>query len=283
MRAVRFLREVRASVGAPTLAAALAAALAAGSAAALPAAASAQGLVLSSRIAAAPVPFNEGEQLVYDVKFGVLKVGTARMRVLGIEPIRDALAWHVQFTLKGGTFFYKVNDVYDSWMDIRTLNSLRYIQDTDQGSRERERKYEIFPERAIYNEVAKNNREMPSVRDPLDDGSFLFFVRTVDLEVGKTYEFNRYFKPDRNPVIIRVLRKERVRVPAGTFDAIVLQPIIKTSGIFSEGGQAEIWLSDDDRRMMLQLKSRLSFGSLNLYLRSYRLEASADSKESEIP
>ncbi len=220
--------------------------------------------------APAPVPFQPGEHLNFDVRFGAIKVGNARMRVVGIENIRDRAAWHVLFTLSGGTFFYEVDDVYESWMDVITLNSLRYVQNQDQGQRERKRTFEIFPERAVYNEVFKRNREMPSVSDPLDDGSFLFYIRTVPLEVGKTYSFNRYFKPDRNPVVIRVLRKERVRVPAGTFDAIVLQPIIKTSGIFSEGGQAEIWLTDDDKRMMIQMRSRLSFGSLNLYLRSYR-------------
>lgn len=230
-----------------------------------------------------PVPFETGELLVYDVKFGAIKVGNGGMRVVGIDTIRGLPAWHVRFSISGGTFFYKVNDVYQSWMDIYTLNSLRYIQDTDQGSREVERRYEIFPDLAMYNEVAKNNREMPSVYEPLDDGSFMFFIRTVDLQVGQTYEFNRYFKPDRNPVIIRVLRKERVKVPAGTFDAIVIQPIIKTSGIFGEGGQAEIWLSDDDKRMMLQLKSRLVFGSLNLYLRSYRMSAPPDTTGSAAP
>lgn len=218
----------------------------------------------------APVPFLTGENLTYDVRFGAIKVGTARMRVMGIEPIRDRQAWHVKFTLSGGTIFYQVDDVYESWMDVVTLNSLRYVQDTDQGSRERKRQFEIFPERAIFQEVFKRNREMPSVANPLDDGSFLFFIRTVPLEVGRTYRFDRYFKPDRNPVTIRVLRRERVRVPAGSFDAIVIQPIIKTSGIFSEGGAAEIWLTDDNKRMMLQMKSRLSFGSLNLFLRSYR-------------
>lgn len=223
--------------------------------------------------APAPVPFLPGESLTYDVRFGAIKVGTGRMRVLGVETVRNRPAWHVAFTLSGGTVFYKVDDVYESWMDVMTLNSLRYVQDQEQGNRERQRKFEIFPERAIYQEVFKRNREMPSVANPLDDGSFLFYIRTVPLEVGRTYEFNRYFKPDRNPVIIRVLRRERVTVPAGTFNAIVLQPIIKTSGIFSEGGQAEIWLTDDDKRMMLQMRSRLSFGSLNLYLRSYRWSA----------
>jgi len=229
--------------------------------------------VASSGRAPAPVPFQAGENLTYDVRFGAIKVGTGRMRVVGIENIRNRPAWHVLFTLSGGTFFYQVDDVYESWMDVMTLNSLRYVQNQDQGQRERKRTFEIFPERAVYNEVFKKNREMPSVANPLDDGSFLFYIRTVPLEVGRTYEFNRYFKPDRNPVVIRVLRKERVRVPAGTFDAIVLQPIIKTSGIFSEGGQAEIWLTDDDKRMMIQMRSRLSFGSLNLYLRSYRWAA----------
>ena len=238
---------------------------------ALAAPADAQGTASATRRAA--VPFLVGENLTYDVRFGAIKVGTARMHVMGLDTIRTRPAWHVKFTLSGGTIFYKVDDVYESWMDVVTLNSLRYVQDTEQGSRERKRQFEIFPERAVFQEVFKRNREMPSVANPLDDGSFLFFIRTVPLVVGKTYEFNRYFKPDRNPVTIRVLRRERVRVPAGSFDAIVIQPIIKTSGIFSEGGAAEIWLTDDDKRMMLQMKSRLSFGSLNLFLRSYRWSA----------
>jgi hypothetical protein len=228
--------------------------------------------------ATATVPWQVGEVTVYDVKFGAIKVGNGGMRVAGIDTVRGIPTWHVRFSISGGTFFYKVDDVYESWMEMRTLNSLRYTQDTEQGSRERERRFEIFPERAVFNEVHKRNREMPSVSEPLDDGSFMFFIRTVPLEVGKTYEFNRYFKPDRNPVKIRVLRRERVKVPAGTFDAIVLQPIIKTSGIFSEGGQAEIWLSDDEKRIMVQMKSRLSFGSLNMYLRAYRYSA-ADSAQ----
>ena len=86
------------------------------------------------------------------------------------------------------------------------------------------------------------------------------------LEVGRTYEFQWYFKPDRNPVTIRVLRRERITVPAGTFDAIVIQPIIKAKGVFSEAGHAELWLSDDEHHMILQMKSQLSIGSLDLYL-----------------
>jgi hypothetical protein len=210
------------------------------------------------------VPWNVGEKLSYDVRFGSIKVGNGLMEVQGIENVRGRDAYHIYFSVQGGVPFYKVDNRLHSWMDVQTLNSLRHVQDYEQGGRDRERHWEIYPDRAVYQ--LQGEEEQPSVSQPLDDGSFLYFVRTVPLVTGRTYTFNRYFRPDRNPVRVRVLRRETVKVPAGTFETVVVQPIIKTSGIFSEGGQAEIWLTDDDRRMMVQMKSKLSFGSLNLYL-----------------
>lgn len=218
----------------------------------------------------ARVPFAVGERLEYEVRFGRLKVGNAHMEVVALEQLRGRTVWHTAFWVQGGNFLYRVNDVYESWIDAETLSSLKFVQELNEGGKNTERRFEIFPERAMFIQTNKKDaKEEKSVSNPLDDGSFLYFIRTIPLVVGETYDFHRYFRPDRNPVRIKVLRKEKVRVPAGSFDAIVIQPVIKTKGIFSENGHAEIWLSDDDRHIMLQLKSRLSFGSLNLYLRRY--------------
>jgi hypothetical protein len=218
----------------------------------------------------ASVPFGPGERMEYDVKFGALKVGNAHMEVVALDNIRGRPAWHTAFWVQGGNFLYRVNDVYESWMDAETLSSLRFIQELEEGGKDTERHFEIYPERAVFVQTSKKpTKEEKSVSQPLDDGSFLYFLRTIPLEVGKTYDFDRYFRPDRNPVRIKVVRKERIKVPAGTFNAIVVQPVIKTKGIFSENGHAEVWLSDDERHIMLQLKSQLKFGSLNLYLKSF--------------
>jgi methionine-rich copper-binding protein CopC len=226
--------------------------------------------VVASAVKRAKVPFGPGERLEYDVRFGSIRVGNAHMEVVGLDNVRGKAAWHTAFWVQGGNFLYRVNDVYESWIDAETLSSLRFVQELEEGGKNTERRFETYPDRAVFVQTSKKPaKEEKSVTQPLDDGSFLYFIRTIPLEVGQTYDFDRYFRPDRNPVRIRVLRKERVRVPAGTFNAIVLQPVIKTKGIFSENGHAEIWLSDDDRRIMLQLKSKLSFGSLNLYLKSY--------------
>ena len=219
--------------------------------------------------ALARLPFKRGERLEYQVKYGILGVGSAVLEVLDLQSVRGIPTVHTTFNVKGGVRVYRVDDRYESWFEPRTFATLRAVHDIDQGSYERERHFEIFPDRKVF--VENDKPEAPTVAEPLDEGAFIFFLRTLPLEVGKTYEFQRYFRPDRNPVRVTVVRRERVKVPAGEFQAIVVRPTIKTSGIFGEGGRAEVWFSDDSARTLVQLKSQLKFGSLNLFLKKQRL------------
>jgi hypothetical protein len=221
------------------------------------------------------VPWQAGERLEYQVKFSFITAGSASIEVLGVEPIRGHDAWHTQFQLKGGRFGYDVAYHFDSWIDVTSLASLRFHSDADQNGKDRIKRYEIFPDRAVFIDETPNplgTAEQPSVENPLDDGSFLHFIRTVPLEVGKTYEYPRYFRPDRNPVTVKVIKREKIKVPAGEFAAIQIQPVINTPGktMFSKGGNAKLWLSDDANRYVLQVKTVLAVGSINLYLKSVR-------------
>ena len=231
-------------------------------------------------IALAHLPFANGERLEYQVKYGFLGVGNATLEVLGLDGVRGAPAVHVSFVVKGGIRIYRVNDSYESWFDPRSFSTLRAIQNIDEGKYDRQRDFEFFPNRTMLSENGKP--ETPTVADPLDEASFLFFLRSIPLEVGKTYEFARYFRPDKNPVRAIVERKDTIKVPAGTFNTIVVRPVIKTSGIFGEGGHAEIWFTDDSTRTLVQLKSSLKFGSLNLYLRNRRAGAPWDTAAASV-
>jgi hypothetical protein len=211
-------------------------------------------------------PFAVGERLTYAVRVGPLGRGNAVVEIQKLDTVRGTPVYHSTFTINGSLLFFKVNDLYESWFDPNTFTSLRYHQKIDQGSYERNRSYEIFPAEGKYVESGKPEAE--TVEQPLDDAAFMYFLRTVPLEVGRTYAFNRYFKPDRNPVLVTVVRRERIRVPAGEFDAVVLQPKIKSKGIFSENANAEVWIQDDDSRAMLQMRTRLPFGSVTFQLRS---------------
>lgn len=210
------------------------------------------------------VPFKVGEKLSYTAKLNFVNAGSASMSVEGIEPIRGRPAYHTIFNVKGRILFFHVDDHYESWFDTTDLVSLHHVQHIDETRNHLDKTYDFYPERRVY---VRNGEEKPSVAEPLDEGSFIYFMRSVPLEVGKTYSFNRYYQPDKNPVIIRVDRREHIKVPAGEFDAIVLEPIIKSKGLFGENGKAEVWFSDDSSRTLLKLKSKLPIGTLYLELK----------------
>jgi hypothetical protein len=220
------------------------------------------------------IPFGVGERMDYQIKFKGVSLGKGAIEVMKLEAIRGRPAWHVQLRLDAKVILlYSLESVLSSWIDTATLHSLRFVSDQEERGKPRDRYFDIFPEKSTYRQKITPDTmpELPSVPDPLDDASFLYFIRTTPLEVGQTYTYQRYFRPDRNPVTIKVLGKEQVSVPLGNFPAIVIQPTIKTSGMFSEGGKAKIWLSDDPLRLILKLESEVAaiVGSLHLNLTNY--------------
>ena len=224
--------------------------------------------IVAAQSSAATLPFRSGDYHEYDLKFGVLSVGSGSLSVSAPETLRGRDVVRLRFEINGGIPFYPLHDVMESWFDPVNLLSMRFTQELNEGSKHYHRFYDFYPDELIVLERGKPRAE--SVAQPLDDASFLFYVRALKLEVGQTLSFNRYFRPDANPVTIQVLRKESITVPAGTFNTIVVKPIIHTGGIFGEGGQAEVWFSDDSAHTLIQMKAKLSVGSLSLYLRPSR-------------
>ncbi len=216
----------------------------------------------------AAMPFAVGEYNEYDLKFGVIQVGSGSLSVNGPDTLRGREVLRLRYEIRGGIPFFRVHDTMESWFDMGRMHSLRFTQDLNEGSKHYNRYYDFYPSELVVLERGKPRAA--TVADPLDDAAFIFFVRTLKLEVGQTLTFNRYFRPDANPVTIQVMRRESITVPAGTFNTIVVKPTIRTSGIFSEGGQAELWFTDDAAHTLVQMKAKLAFGSLSLYLRPPR-------------
>ena len=215
-----------------------------------------------------PVPFGPGELATYQVKFGFLSVGEGSMQVTGVDRVRGNDTYHIDWAIRGGIPGARVNDRWQSWLDVADLYSHRYVTDISEVRYRANRHWEFFPLDGQWRR--EDNGETGDLASdlPLDDVAFVYYVRTLPLEVGDVYTLPRYFRESGNPVIVRVLRKDRVEVPAGTFNTVVVQPVIRTRGLFSEGGRAEIHFTDDHRRILVYLQSKVSFGNLSLHLRT---------------
>src|SRR2546427_733722 len=181
---------------------------------------------------AAPVgvPFPVGERLVYGARYGPFSVGTATMQVAGIDTVRGVEAVHFVFLIDGGALWYHIHQNLESWVGRHDFRSRRFLNQTEEKGKTWERKFEIYPDSGFYREAGRDTT-VATVTDPLDDAAFLYWIRTVPLEVGKRYEYRRYFRPERNPVIVEVLKRERVGVAGKKWDAIVVRPRIRRAAI----------------------------------------------------
>jgi len=218
---------------------------------------------------AAEAPFGPGERLVYKVKIGIFNAGEGEMSIPEVDTLRGHDAYRISMTIRGGLGPARVNDVYSSWLDIRSLQSWRFIQDIHEIRYKSFRHYEFYPELNLWDREDNDEYGPLASPTPLDDIAFIYFIRTLPLEVGESYTFDRYFKVEGNPVTVTVLRRDRRKTEAGEFPTLVVQPVIRTKGLFSQGGKAEIHLTDDERRLPVYVKSDIpNFpGSLTLHLK----------------
>jgi hypothetical protein len=227
--------------------------------------------VMVAPAATPAVPFPVGERLAFGAKYGIFNVGSAIMEVMGIDTVRGTETVHIQFRITGGALWYHLDQTIESWVGRYDFRSRRFSSVQDERNRHRERRYEIFPDSGFYREEGRDTTFV-TVREPLDDAAFLYWIRTVPLEVGKKYEYARYFRPDRNPVIIEVLGRERVSVAGKKWRALVVRPKIPQGrGIFAEKSETRIWLSDDAQRLVLAIQSNFSFGQVTLKLKDYKV------------
>jgi hypothetical protein len=221
------------------------------------------------------VPFEPGEQLIYQVKLGIFSVGEGFMQVFPIDTVHGHPTYPVELGLDASHMFgaFKVRDRYRSWMDTHTLASRRFHKDQHELSYKAIKQYDIYPERREWERTEEDVDDSGTTlsETPRDEIGFIYYLRTLDLEVGEEYVLNDYFKEDGNPLVLKVLRKERKKVPAGTFDTVVVQPIIQTDGLFSEGGNAELYFTDDRERHLVYMRSEIPVvGSITLHLKEIR-------------
>ncbi|HET6795543.1 MAG TPA: DUF3108 domain-containing protein [Gemmatimonadales bacterium] len=226
---------------------------------------------------ASSYPFAVGEKLSYSAKLGMLTLGLGTLEVASIDTVRGVESFRFRFQLRGKTMFYSLDDVLESWVGTDDLTSRRFVQDFVENDKATKRQYEIYPDSGFFREHG-HDATSPTPKDPLDDAAFFYFVRVATLEVGKTYTFDRYFRKDKNPVTIEVVKREKMDLPDGTkVQCLVLHPTIDTKGLFSKRSETRIWLTDDVRRLPVQIRTKFPFGTITLRLKDMVLPGTTTS------
>ena len=96
--------------------------------------------------------------------------------------------------------------------------------------------------------------------------SAFFYVRTQDLQVGKIIEIPHYDNDKVYYLNVEVIKKQEVRVPAGRFNCIVVEPKLKTQALFKHQGRIKIYLTDDEKKIPVLMTSKVVFGQVAVKL-----------------
>ncbi|HEY4101736.1 MAG TPA: DUF3108 domain-containing protein [Gemmatimonadales bacterium] len=236
--------------------------------------------VLFARFASAPlpgvaqgtsVPWRVGEQLVYGGSYRVVvpisigKIST--LSVAGIDTIGGMPAWKFSLITDISVPLYHNHSELLSWTGVNDFVSRRFVDRVHESHYDRDDDFAIRADSGFYTNHGDTNRHATPSK-PLDDLAFIYFLRlpSTPLQPGKTYKLPRYFRDDRNPVLINVLDREPCKLPGGNQTmCLVIWPVVEDPphGMFMSGKNARIWMTDDSLRLPVQIQS----GSYTLLLR----------------
>lgn len=216
-------------------------------------------------------PFHPGESMEYAVKYGMVPAGTLEIRIEELDTIEGRPAYHFVFTAESNkaiSYVYDINSIEESWFDAQEFYSLRYKRRSTENDRTRVKEYSFDHDRNVR--IEPDGDVEPTSPRAVDQVAMFYFVRLLPLEPGSKFVLRNQADPDDNPLTVTVLKKERVKVPAGSYDTLVLDLDVKTDGgLFKKGGENRIWVTADPLHVPVRISSKVGLGSFQAELVDY--------------
>jgi hypothetical protein len=216
------------------------------------------------------LPFAVGEHLTFRARATRMGVtGRGTMWVEGPVTVRGRSVYVLHFDFRAGLGPVKAVDRTESWLDPVAMAALRFHKHERHPLSNHNERVELFPDQQRW-EAEDGRRGVSATDAPLDELSFMYFIRTLPLTLGATYRFDRHFEADRNPASVRVLGRDTVTTPAGEFRTILVELRVRDPRRYRGEGLIRINLSDDERRLPVRMESTLPIiGNAVLTLESY--------------
>ncbi len=216
--------------------------------------------------------FRTGEKLTFDVKYGFVTAGIAEMAIPKVVRISGRDAFNVTFKVSSvPTFdaFYKVRDRYETFIDTEGLFPWRFEQHIREGGYSRDFSA-FFDQRKGKAKTSEGTYDIPPMVN--DIISAFYIARTFDyskMKIGDKFKLQNFYKDTTYPLDVIYKGKETISVEAGTFDCIIVEPLVQEGGLFKSEGTIIIWLSDDVLKVPVKVKTKVIVGSIDVELSAY--------------
>ena len=214
------------------------------------------------------LPFQPGEKLIFQAKWGIIPVGEIILEVLPPATVNGARSHHFAITTKTYSFmdiFYKIRDRSDAYTDTNMTHSILYTKES-KGKHPRNVVVNFNWEKheATYSNFEKKMKPIAILPGSFDPLSIFFIIRLHDLKESLEIEVPVTDGKKCISVKATVLKREKIKLASKTYDTYLVEPNIESiSNIFkkSKDAKVRIWFTADERKIPVKIKSRLGVGS----------------------
>jgi hypothetical protein len=230
--------------------------------------------LLAATLTGAPVPvteaFNNGETLDYTLTWLKVTGGSARMTIAPLPGTESRYRITSVAKSSRGFRLFRFRDEIETVVTRDEFSTVSYQKKQDERGDKKQESTVIDPDgNVLRNKSTWNNKPRRfKIQNPvLDPISVIYYLRTLDLTPGKTYELRLLADGKRYNVHAKVTRREVLQTDAGTFKTVVVEPIMEADGVEREE-KLYIWFSDDDRRLPVRIRTDVNVGSITATLKA---------------
>jgi hypothetical protein len=220
-------------------------------------------------------PFKTGEKLTYILHYGIFNAGIAEIAVSQTEkPLfgRDTI---FNMIGKGRTtgaadLIFKVRDHYETFVDVETMQPLKFIRRVDEGGYKISQDY-VF--NIDSNKVMTQDDKSFDVPEGVQDMiSAFYFARTIDFKNAKiddVFEIPAFVDNEIFYLKIKFAGRKTIKLRSGKYRCLKFNPIVQEGRIFKTDEDLIVWISDDKNKIPILAESKILVGSIKMELSEY--------------
>ena len=223
--------------------------------------------------------FKSGEKLEYNLNYGFLNTSYASLslkeEVLNGKTVFRASS--VGRTTGLARFFFKVDDLYETFFPKETVRPLKSIRDIYEGGYERkaETKYDYDTNTAFFYNKLKNTKKEFKIHSEIQDiiSTFYYLRKHLNisiLEPNDLINVDIFFGQEIYPFKMMFLGIEIIKTKFGLVECLKLRPYMESGRVFRDNEGIKLWVTNDENRIPIKVKADLRVGSIVANLVTFR-------------
>lgn len=223
--------------------------------------------------------FDVGEWFKFRIHYGIVNAGYATLEVK--EATKNSKkVFHVigkGYTTGVSKFFFKVEDLYESYIDKETGNPYQYVRKIDEGgyTKNQEGFFNQSENKILIKDYKHNTETTFGISKNTQDivSSFYYLRNYPNINKMKTGEFvaiDMFFDDKTTKFRLKFMGREDIRTKFGVISTMIFRPLVQSGRVFKEEESLTIWISDDDNKMPVRIKANLAVGSIKADLEGFK-------------